>query len=387
MDTVPFRVRAATLAAFSTCAVLASLTLFQGGCAGSRAMSQAGDRLLWARGNHAYVAMHDGATIVEGDSVWFGQGRSMIAAGHVTSVLHGELALVTITAGSLGAAAQPERLLVSVVSRSTVSFGSVRVALPANGRGNLIVRCSGVLPHLPREAPAYRIDTLDPRHLRFTRSGEAAGSNGWPDTLNVVLFDDASDEEIALERGDVDVAVFWPGEGSRRARTDPRWRGFALGVRAGSVLALTGPSDVPSAATDSLHAAEFNAALFEGDLQPLPSAQWKPFQSAVRPSDPQWQRFPGNVRIDATLPGSGVIREWMNRVGLMRGHIPSDEARLPNLKVIDWNPTPAPVPGAAPLPGVEPLFAIRCPVLCSGPMSRWVDAVGADALASMVQCR
>src|SRR5512143_662401 len=187
MDTVPFRVRAAAHATFSTCAVLASLTLLLGGCAGSRAVGRAGDRLLWAHDDRAYLAMHDGATIVEGDSVWFDEGRTMIAAGHVTSVLHGELALVTITAGSLGAAVRPERLLVSVMPRSTPHLGSVRVALPANGRGNLIVRCGGVLPHLPREAPAYRTDTLDARHLRLTRSGEAASSNGWPDTLNVVL--------------------------------------------------------------------------------------------------------------------------------------------------------------------------------------------------------
>ncbi|MGE5178237.1 MAG: hypothetical protein ACM3PF_03995 [Bacteroidota bacterium] len=369
---MPFRVREATLATFSTCAVLASLTLLLGGCAGSRAVGRAGDHLLWSRDDRAYVALHDGAVVAEGDSVRFDEGRTMVAAGHVESVVHGELALVTITAGSLGAAARPERLLVSVMPQSTPHLGSVRVALPANGRGNLLVRCGGVAPHLPAEAPPYRSETLDARHLRLTRSGEAASSNGWSDTLDIVLFDDASDEEIALERGEVDVAVFWPGEGSRRARTDPRWRGFPLGVRAGSVLALTGPGDVAHAAPDSIHAGAFNAALFQNDLELLPSA--------LGPSDYTWRGAPWIVRPDAGLPGSGIIWGWMTRTALMKKPSPAEEALHPHLALVDSSADSA-------RSGIVPLFALRCPVLCAEPMRRWVDAVGADALASMVQCR
>jgi len=54
-------------------------------------------------------------------------------------------------------------------------------------------------------------------------AGAASAAGVWPDTIHVHLFDEASDQEIALERGDIDAAVFWPAELSTRMRGDARW--------------------------------------------------------------------------------------------------------------------------------------------------------------------
>src|SRR5205814_1296313 len=72
--------------------------------------------------------------------------------------------------------------------------------------------------------------SLAENEYRFVRDPGAAATP-WPDTIMVGLFGETSDEEIALERGELDVAVFWPGEASARLRADPRWRGFGYGWR------------------------------------------------------------------------------------------------------------------------------------------------------------
>src|SRR4029077_8015933 len=76
-----------------------------------------------------------------------------------------------------------------------------------------------------------------PRGFRAGR-GSPMGAPPAPDTLLVRLYGESADEEIALERGELDVAVFWPGELSTRMREDPRWGGALLGLRAHGVIAV-----------------------------------------------------------------------------------------------------------------------------------------------------
>ena len=126
--------------------------------------------------------------------------------------------------------------------------GTLRVGLPGRGRANLLFDCSAPVP-IPRLSYwPYEPDSLDPgshRWLRGTqddswRQWDNSGRNeppavtpmaAFPDTLILRFYDDVTDQEIALERHEVDVAVFWPGELPARMRADPRWRDAEHGLR------------------------------------------------------------------------------------------------------------------------------------------------------------
>src|SRR6185436_8262628 len=100
-----------------------------------------------------------------------------------------------------------------------VRVATLRVGLPSPRRSNLLFTCDAALA-VPRIGSAtYARDTLDATGRRWLRvpapSPESVGTRA-PDTLSVRAFEDATDEEIALERGELDAAVFWPGELSAR---------------------------------------------------------------------------------------------------------------------------------------------------------------------------
>ena len=143
----------------------------------------------------------------------------------------------------------------------------LRIGLPT-GRGNLLFACT---PPPSTDPPrGYRADSAGRGFVR-----NDAGMEAWPETLAIARFADAADQEIALERGEIDLAVFWPGELSGRMRADRgRWA-IAMGARSRGVLAAFTPPALEGAPFAAL-----NRQLFRDDLLPLPG----PDSSATRAS-------------------------------------------------------------------------------------------------------
>lgn len=266
---------------------------------------------------------------------------------------------------------------------------TLRVGLPSAGRGNLLFTCDA--PANVRTAPrigsaAYAADSLDPSGRRWLREpGPASDTAGTlaPDTLIVRAFGDATDEEIALERGDLDVAVFWPGEPSARIRSDTRFRDPELGMRGLGVLART-KSDADTMGAPRADMEMLNREAFGGDL--LPWSELVP-DSIDGP--------PARYTVDPTLPGAQHLERVL-------GRIPSAGAkRMLKLTYVDQPPSlfTARVPAAAPWDihhiaspsevyrrDYRPLFAIRCPVLSRPEARAAVRAIGAHAFAELAPC-
>lgn len=346
----------------ATCALIAMAGAGMSSCAASNA-----PRLLWAHSDHVYVALEPGDAASEGDSVRFEERGRPIASGRVAEVVRGEVALVSVPPESFDRVKRLDRVRVSFARAKRPRPPSMRVALPAGGRGNLLVSCAGPpgLPVLPGDLRGYVLSDEEKRMrpLRLRPDPHSVPPEGWPDTLIVSYFESATDEEIALERGDVDVAVFWPGELSRRVREDARWKDPPLGPRSRGIVAITG-ADFAPAGLDSATAVAFNDELFRGDLE------W------TRVHLPPPQGGPGRVEVDPALPGAGTIREWLaRRAG--RGGSAGVAGRL------------AYVDGprdAAPRPSMQPLFLLRCPVACAPEWRPVIRRIGAGVFADMVPC-
>ncbi|HEU4724548.1 MAG TPA: hypothetical protein VFU59_04525, partial [Candidatus Eisenbacteria bacterium] len=162
-------------------------------------------------------------------------GRKTVAAVAIVERIEGGLIVGRVQSGSLERERRLERLRVRLVRRALPAPASLRVGMPSAARAALRFGCGAWTLRSPAVA-SYRIEPAGRLAFRMTREGSrdslaaaASAADGraaaiWPDTLHVSLFDDAADEEIALERGDLDVALFGPGELSARLRNDPRWQ-------------------------------------------------------------------------------------------------------------------------------------------------------------------
>ena len=266
---------------------------------------------------------------------------------------------------------------------------TLRVGVPAISRANLLFTCDGLpglqpAPHLG--SASYAADSLDPSRRTWLRArqpdSDTAGTPA-PDTLIVRSFGDATDEEIALERGELDVAVFWPGEPSARIRSDARFRDPELGIRSLGVLAC-GKSDADTLGPPRADMELLNREAFAGDLMPwselVPdSLDGPPARYMVAHGLPGAQHL---ERILARIPSTGATRTlWLYYV-----HQP------PGLFSTLPPPTPAYIVRGGPpkavvyQSGLKPLFAIRCPVLTRPGSRDVVRAIGAGAFADLAPC-
>ncbi|HYJ32703.1 MAG TPA: hypothetical protein VE326_05735 [Candidatus Binatia bacterium] len=324
-------------------------------------------RVLWVRGDHVYVALGDGAPAAPGDSVRFGDRGTPVGSGTVIEVVRDEMAIVALTSGSLARVKKLERVRAVIAHAPGAVPASLRVALPSGDRGNLLFRCPDRPPGVPRLPEGLRGYVLNEaqrseRPIRLRPDPHVRPPSPWPDTLIVHYFENATDEEIALERGDVDVAVFWPGELSRRMREDARWKDSPRGVRSRGIVAITGADLVP-AGLDSSTALALDDELFRGDLE------WTGF--FLPPSE----RGPGQLGIDESLPGAATLRAWLTRrLGTPRGGV------VGRMAYVD-----APFDSAA-APGFQPLYRITCPVVSGPAWRRTVEAIGAGVFVNMAVC-
>jgi hypothetical protein len=301
-------------------------------------------RTIWIRGDHVYVALADTASVEEGDSVDFREREKLVATGEVAGVYRGEMALVRVISGSLARVRKLDRLRLTFQRPSLPPLASFRMGVPSARRKILLFSCDHPSPGIP-PGSSYRASDVGAHAWRLVRDPSGISSSAWPETLLVSLFDEAADEEIAIERGELDAAVFWPGELSSRMRGDPLWRGYPSGTRARGVVGMAVTGD-PSAPLDTSAVSALNQHLFRGDLAP-----WAKGREGVTPRNPE-------------VPTSRPLLDAV-------------ETRLIYLDV---------PPDSVDLARATPLFTIRCPVVVGAANRRRVLAMGPDALADLLEC-
>jgi hypothetical protein len=208
-----------------TGAALAALALlaFQSPCRTNAAEPQ--PHVLWVRGDHVYASLPDSTFAEAGDRVTLRDRKKTLATGEVAEVIRGEVALVRIHSGSLEGVRKLDQVRLRFERAPLPPLEALRIGVPSARRRS---DCDELVGVAPAAAPPYLVSLRNPMTWRLVRDtadsarpapGAAAA---WPDTLVVSLFDESGDEEIALERGELDVAIFQPGELSARMRGDPR---------------------------------------------------------------------------------------------------------------------------------------------------------------------
>jgi hypothetical protein len=286
--------------------------------------------------------------------------------------------LLTAIACAGCGARSPQPVAASPPPLPLARVATLRVGLPAAGRSCLLFTCDKAANDLPPRigSSPYGRDALDPSGRRWLRlPGDFSDSAGAlaPDTLLVRAFDDATDEEIALERGELDVAVFWPGEVSARMRADARFGSPELGLRARGVLACEGAAgDTQGPPWPDMEL--LNREAFGGDLLP-----WSELKADVS------EHVPARYTVDATLPGAKHLERILERIpraGVTR-----------TLKLVyadvPWVSYTMVARGEFPTvshASILPLFALRCPVLVRPGARDGVRAIGAHAFAELAPC-
>lgn len=352
-------------------AALAVLAVFPGrGAAEPRPLEA---RVVWARADRVYIAAADSAPLAPGDLLTLKRGRKTVATGEVVQVLARDLAAARLTTGSLERA-RLDGLRVLAERPPLRALALLRIGYPGRGRASLLFECARSRPRPP--LAAFLTDSLAENAYRFVRTEDTPAAP-WPDTILARLFGESADEEIALERGELDIAVFWPGEASSRLRADPRWQGIAYGSR--GVLAAIAPAGgtlaagTPALSPDLAPLAALNEELFRGDLAPWRNAGASPAPSARQPA-PAGLRFV----VDPSCPGRQTIERFLDRAR------PAAEAWRDSATVrLSYLDSPAHAPDSL---GVTPLFGVRCAVAFAPGLRAYVAALGADAIVDMLDC-
>ncbi len=334
-------------------------------------------RIVHRAGDRLYVASADSGSIAPGMTVRVFDREREIAVGQVTGVLDGVLASVRLTRGLIDSDARLERLHLVLEPAPLLAPLSLRIGLPAPGRGGLAASCADARLDLAALPRAYRAETLGVETYRLLAADSVQSVPAWPETLFVRMFGDRADEEIALERGELDVAVFWPGEPSARLRQEASGYETLHGNRARGVLAAIAPPDSSLALALAPDMAALNTQMFGGDLGPWPAPAAGGGAAA--------RELRGNrIVVDRTLPGQGQIARWFDR---RRGPQARTNDRKLVLTLLDAPGAPADSLAAAwRTEGVHPLFRLRCPEICKQDLAPVVRALGVDALANLLRC-
>jgi hypothetical protein len=333
-----------------------------------------GVRLVWVRDDHAFVASRDSSALAEGDRVTFFDRGRPVADGLVTRVLEGGVSAARLTSGSLSRIAKFDRVRVVAETPLPRSIPRLRIGYPSHRRSNLLFACAGDSLALP-SSEGYRRASEGKDETSLVRDPGPGTRTPWPDTLIVRFYDESADEEIALERGEIDVAVFWPGELSPHMRASRMWLEPLYGTRSHGVLVAIAQTRDNGAIGDARLAA-LNHELFRDDLWALDESP-PPVPSVV------------NYRVDASLPGRGPLEQFLNhRQGSPSAGISSARVVLLDVSAAGSsfprsNLEPALGPGEV---AVAPWFAMRCPIVCAPELRATVRSLGTDRLADMHAC-
>jgi hypothetical protein len=303
---------------------------------------------VWVSAGRVYVAALDStssARLAIGATVEFVARGKTIASGDITGALGRELIVAELTSGSLAKQKHLDRVGVITHAQASAPLPTLRVGFPSRRRSNLLFSCGTMTLRPPFAPGVYRADTLSASRYRWVSPSAVPGSSTFPDTIYAHLFDDSADEEIALERGDINVAVFWPGELSRHMREYPgawnvTWATRARGVVA--ILPLDWPyrvpwvldpksnlkptQDPPDSPADTVGLSHLNDDLFRGDLGPPP---WEQLSSGQEPATAA-TKPPRRFVVDPACPGREVLERYLKR----RSHDP-DSTRVARFFYLD----------------------------------------------------
>lgn len=327
--------------------------------------------VIWSRDNRVYIVSRDSLFLPSLTQLTFRYKQDTIATGEVIAVYDGELISAAITSGSLKKAKRLEKIEVTARPPEFHPPALIRVGYPAPGRKNLLFDCARLEPDTTVLQGAYRPEPLSEGSYRFVRDPSYSVAATWPDTLLVRFFGEVSDEEIALERGDIDVAVFWPGEASSHIREAMGWMQGSVGAREGMYLTATVSrgSFQNEILLDQEKAAlqQMNETLFHGDLFPLGGM----VLTSEHPA-------PGRFEVDTSIPGREMIQRFLNAAvqGAPRRD-PTAAIRL-KLQVVPDDELRSDRSGARYLP--------RSPILSSSQFRDYVARLDGNALATLFLC-
>jgi hypothetical protein len=384
-------------------------------------------RVVWVRGDRVYLASlgpNDSLEVRAGDRLTFVVDRKSVAAGEVARVYERDLGMARLTSGSLEQVKKLDRLRVLWTRPALSPRPVLRVGCPSRARSNLLFACDTMTIRPPSSPQSYRWDTITYRRYVLVRDSSAA-PGPWPDTLIIRLFDEVADQEIALERGELDVAVFWPGEISSHLRDQPRWQDSSPAARPRGVVAAmwldrggAARDSAPDLTTDPA-LATLDTSLFRGDLD-----AWHPAPPRVDSTARGGSRV--RFEVDPAMPGRTEIERFLDRGASPSGE-PARSARLFYVDAPATQPEPLAravieyVRGAAPRAdqraradafgaaidrrdpnarwsreemqralrdslGVSLLFSVRCPVLRAPALADYVHALGVEAFVDLLDC-
>ena len=314
--------------------------------------------VVWRQADRAYLASPDSSVLETGMRITFRSGSRTLASGSILGVVDGRLASVRLTAGSLDAVKRLDRLRIFGERSPVVVPPTLRIGFPGRRRLNLVSDGRDWEPFL-RE---YSVERTPDESYRLVRGGASVAEPAWPETLVVRRYDDPLDQEIALERGEIDVAVFWPGEPSARMRRDPHYA-FELAMHPSGFLATrdTGLADPAMGA--------LNRELFSGDLLEWPAA------------GPALARdLPRRYQVSPQVAGRSHLERVLNRA------IPPDAAAVP--KQVYLQEARSSVPGDSSRAawralGITPRLSVRLPVVYAPEYRDFVRRLGVDAFARL----
>ncbi len=329
--------------------------------------------VVWARDHRVYIASQDSVVLEAGSILTFLDHGKKVATGEVTGVHDAELIVANLTSGSLEKVKHLDRIKILVASPVFRAPPILRIGYPAPGRKNLLFDCTNQSLDSSFLQGAFKAVSMERQTYRLVRDSTYSVAAKWPDTLLVRLFDEVADEEIALERGDLDAALFWPGEASPHIREAMRWQGRPSGRWAGGILVTSAWR--PGVPTDStrLRVSErqalalLNKELFRGDLAEWPSEATPP-PSTVNTRFEVDSSFPGRESIELLLNravGSGGAPAATRVIRLSCEIPPQEEVRQ------DLTGT---------------VFDVRCPLLSTPKLRPYLEAIGIDPLANLFQC-
>jgi len=331
-------------------------------------------KVIWAHAGRAYLASNDPLPLVEGDVLKFYDGKKVAAEGAVSNVFDGTLAIARVKSGSLDQMKKLDRLRVTAEHPHLRPVDVMRIGIPS--RSNLLFACGTPSVRSPLPRAAYRGEAISMRSFVLARDKSDASTAQWPDTLLVRLFDESTDQEIALERGELDAAVFWPGELSTQMRESPRWRDFSYGARSRVVLSALLSRDAADsrlAPADTSALLWLNETVFRGDLTPWDRASGSAVVLVPPSTNPP--ASPHRFEVDRSLPGWQTLERALRGTSASSSNVGSAPVRVALL-----------APSATPSDPVWFTFGVRCPVLSSPDLRAYVRALGPDALASIVDC-
>jgi hypothetical protein len=324
-----------------------------------------------------------------GTALTFHDKKKTVATGEVLNVFEQTFVVAKLTSGSFKKIKHPDRLAVVAEPPRSRAPAKLRVGYPSAKRPTLLFVCDSAGIDLP-SAGFGAVQSSD--HLyQLIHRGDVPDTSSWPDTLIVRFFDDAADEEIALERGEIDAAVFWPGEPSMHIRDKLRWAGEPSGLRqrgivAALFLAFHPTIDSLTVATATRRvAATVNNELFRGDLAPC--------GTSVVDTTATVTNLPIRFDVDPRLPGHDDLQKILDRVWkpntLAKG---ADLVRITYLDMpLDSLATSLSISGINDQPtkisAAVCLFRIRCPILCSQSARSAVEGVGPDKIVNLLRCR